>query len=873
MAPRDDLPPGFTVDDLPPGFAVDDEEQDPSALDKFGSRLGSNLRGLPYGMLDSTILTPFRTLTNFPSSYREITDEYPGIEAMPFASLPLAGGDAFLDAATRNVPEADKGRAKRGVMSAIGGGALGGLGGGAWLGPWGALGGAVLGGVTAPFAVDQIEQAVGSAPDTPIGDDLINYGADLTTGAITAPALKYGSGVASRRIAAPMARGGFGLSEWMNRLRDQGVLRAGALSMKPDDQTIRAPRSLREVQDNFAFLTNPDEANNLPAIDGKETIPLPAPEQAALPAPDDNLPAVSNGTSPSTDVADNGTTIHAQIPGNRTSGAAPSGPRPVNIRPTVGHRQDYYLNQAVKEVPEFFDYQRDPSQPEFKQLADNVRGHMDINNQTVDTILSELPPEANQPVQSGLFGRIVELASEKMDPFGTRKPYRDVAVAEIEKFASRLLPNPEEAQEFRNLFKKNRTFQDGGSTELTDAEMLRLQELTDKAGNVMLTPMELRGLKTEYDKLGKWQSMSISGSSDERAAAMRKDAYREIANNIRDTLEKTVAEFAPDRLRDYTTANRKMYLGGKMLPMAEERMSQQATFGRRIQDPSLVNPRVWDTPILGGVAKWASGIASPQIFDPEARLYSADPNTFNFGTRGGSASPSNIARMSGEAVGNVGAGANKWLETISNSPALRGTMATTQMAGQPEPSPSEEGGFWDKTVKPAIKAVGDFFVPRADAQEFMPSADGMPQPQLLPRDTEHLSSEALGDFLMKTAQTPQAMIAQQLVAKLQKAHHAQDIDTIEKIHSDMTRLFPDLFEPGVGVNGKIFYPDEQEKVMEKLKQLQRMGKIDPEFLAHQRNAFNNPEDGRVLPIDESVFGKGSGSRKNKFHDGTRVYSY
>jgi hypothetical protein len=142
---------------------------------------------------------------------------------------------------------------------------------------------------------------------------------------------------------------------------------------------------------------------------------------------------------------------------------------------------------------------------------------------------------------------------------------------------------------------------------------------------------------------------------------------------------------------------------------------------------------------------------------------------------------------------------------------------------------------------------------------------------LLPRDTERLTSDALGAFMMKVAVTPQASIAQGLVSKLQKAFQAEDMDTVEKIHSDLTRLFPDLFEPGIGVNGKVFYPDEQAKVMDQLKQFHRMGMVDSIHLAKQQNTFNNPQDSRVLPMKQSQ--KSTYDGKPKFYEGVRTFSY
>ena len=118
----------------------------------------------------------------------------------------------------------------------------------------------------------------------------------------------------------------------------------------------------------------------------------------------------------------------------------------------------------------------------------------------------------------------------------------------------------------------------------------------------------------------------------------------------------------------------------------------------------------------------------------------------------------------------------------------------------------------------------------------------------LSRDTEDITPEFLTQFLSDTAQQPNAIVGQQLVQKLDKAMKAGDMDTMEKLHSDMARLFPDYFEPGNGVNGKLFHPDEQAKAMATLKQLNRMGMVDSIHLAKQRNAFNNPQDSRVLPV-------------------------
>lgn len=144
-------------------------------------------------------------------------------------------------------------------------------------------------------------------------------------------------------------------------------------------------------------------------------------------------------------------------------------------------------------------------------------------------------------------------------------------------------------------------------------------------------------------------------------------------------------------------------------------------------------------------------------------------------------------------------------------------------------------------------------------------------PEKLPRNSADFKSDQLASFLMQTTSSPKGPIAQQLVSKLQDAVNAQDMDKVERLHADMTRIFPELFEQGTGVNGKVFYPDEQIKVMENLRQLHRQGQVDSIHLAKQRNAFMNPMDSRILPVARKPQSASTGP--NKMVNGTRQYAY
>jgi hypothetical protein len=141
----------------------------------------------------------------------------------------------------------------------------------------------------------------------------------------------------------------------------------------------------------------------------------------------------------------------------------------------------------------------------------------------------------------------------------------------------------------------------------------------------------------------------------------------------------------------------------------------------------------------------------------------------------------------------------------------------------------------------------------------------------LPRNTESFTTDHIASFMMQNANSPKAPIAQQLVAKLKEAAYAQDMDKVERLHADMARIFPESFEQGTGINGKVFYPDEQTKVMDNLRELHRQGQIDSIHLAKQRNAFMNPMDSRILPVTPLRTPAQAGP--NRMVNGTRTYGY
>lgn len=135
----------------------------------------------------------------------------------------------------------------------------------------------------------------------------------------------------------------------------------------------------------------------------------------------------------------------------------------------------------------------------------------------------------------------------------------------------------------------------------------------------------------------------------------------------------------------------------------------------------------------------------------------------------------------------------------------------------------------------------------------------------LPRRTDAFDGMALQRFMMATANRPTAAIAQQLTQKFEEAVRSQDRGKQQRLVADMAKLFPDVFEPGLGVDGKLYHPDDQAEYMELLKSAMRDGRISSIFLAKQQNAFGDKSNSSILPIENGIEEQSQGQisrRKN-----------
>lgn len=118
----------------------------------------------------------------------------------------------------------------------------------------------------------------------------------------------------------------------------------------------------------------------------------------------------------------------------------------------------------------------------------------------------------------------------------------------------------------------------------------------------------------------------------------------------------------------------------------------------------------------------------------------------------------------------------------------------------------------------------------------------------LPRRTEAWNDQTVLKFMADTVSKPTAPVAQGMVVKLKETLRAGDKSKAERVLADMAKLFPDVFEPGIGVNDKLFHVDDQQEYMQHLKSAYRNGLLDPSFIARQRAEFADKTSAKVLPV-------------------------
>lgn len=130
----------------------------------------------------------------------------------------------------------------------------------------------------------------------------------------------------------------------------------------------------------------------------------------------------------------------------------------------------------------------------------------------------------------------------------------------------------------------------------------------------------------------------------------------------------------------------------------------------------------------------------------------------------------------------------------------------------------------------------------------------------LPRESSRFGMDAVVRLASNLEQSigadPQAevklMMLKNVGIEFAKAEKAGDELKKQKLIADMAKMAPEHFEPGRGIDNRLFHQEDQSQYMEELKRLQRAGKIGASFLAKQQDIFYDKNDGRILDLEEPL---------------------
>lgn len=142
---------------------------------------------------------------------------------------------------------------------------------------------------------------------------------------------------------------------------------------------------------------------------------------------------------------------------------------------------------------------------------------------------------------------------------------------------------------------------------------------------------------------------------------------------------------------------------------------------------------------------------------------------------------------------------------------------------------------------------------QAQASEISTPIDSMINPDPfangLPRDSSQWDDKAVARLLVDSATTPKGIVVQSLAVKFKEALRAQDQSKSERILADIAKIAPEYFEPGKGINGRLFHPDDQKEYMDRLYSAYRDGTVSADFLSKQQRAFSDPTNSLILPLE------------------------
>lgn len=167
---------------------------------------------------------------------------------------------------------------------------------------------------------------------------------------------------------------------------------------------------------------------------------------------------------------------------------------------------------------------------------------------------------------------------------------------------------------------------------------------------------------------------------------------------------------------------------------------------------------------------------------------------------------------------------------------------------------------------PVTRAAGSGLASVLAPQEAQAEILGLPmQPQDpyangLPRESSRFGQDAVIRLAADIEQTigvdPQAEVKLTLLKgigmEFAKASRVGDEGKKQKLIADMAKMAPEFFEPGRGIDNRLFHEEDKQSYMEELKRLQRSGKVGASFLAKQQDIFYDKNDGRILDLEEPL---------------------
>lgn len=924
-----ELPEGFevvkpvvpTVDKpfnfgLPEGFVPVEQPLFPEAPPEEQAKMRESIIGKTFAGIPSAAmgLVTFpadvvRTVGGIPSAYNELRND-PKRTVPPPNKLTAALASPLISALntfTRGVPEEERNAAKARLIASTVGGVGGGSAGmiaGAPFGPPGMIIGGTIGAIGGGVGGDRYgREKLQEAKLAPEEDqweedkqDVANLLLSAGMGKV-ANVTKSITGNRAGRSAYTAKR----RMEEIERATDPASLQAQALIGKSKDSVIRPPR--RGTPDNI-ILGRQGGGKTIPSIEA--TIDG-TPENLIAKELLDYENSLSGDLAPTTFKSELPTTDSPQkikIEGDTTSGVIDvAQAEPAGILPFKKDRDtnQYYLDQALSEpgVQEAMEYVRTGKGSEFDTLIPKVKEQqLKAKNSNIE-LMNKVPVDKYPEAGEVLFRKFDEKLQKSNVPQAEKKAYYDVFYDELGGLMPRILGWADgdlRGEEFRMLLNKKRNSEKGGSRQINDLaggivsklspeENIKLNGYFKELREAPMSPLLMDELKSKFSDLGGYDKQGSSGLGVD-TDSNRAKAYKLISDNLRNSVESVVYQTLPDEFPTFRDNNRKSQIFNTVERLASARAREERQFGRgrKLEQFKIDTEGEYPLNPFPYVSRAIKNYFIPQPTSREAMLRQADKDPFNRGTGYMMFNAPKWANRGYQISDKLSEGIESYqTKTTTRTkpsegmklparPGIEPYIANEAVLSDDDKARTGIGAidrFVNKTAAPFInEQVQDLF----DPYRLPIPPTQTPVQEKLPRKTELMTSDNMAKFLQGTMATPEkAPIAQGLVKKMVEASNVGDMDKVEKIHADMVKLFPEQFESGFGVNGKVFHPDDQAKIMDNLKKLKREGVVDNIQLAKQRNAFADPMDGRILPTQPKQFNPSQ--QPHTMVNGTRRYSY